>query len=242
MDKGKGFTLLEVAIVILVIGVIAGGIMAGQEMILSARDRNVAKQFQQYALATMAFKNKYNCIPGDCAKASQLGLGGNGDGDGLIFYGYGTSMCLEAFQFWQHLGNAELITGKYTGTWSWADGSYFQVNGINGPLVKGEDSKWGFWALSKPYFDYAGSSSLAPPRPEGISLAITKFNTGGGQLFVMSGWRAQQLDQKMDDGFPFSGNVVFGGHSNCINAWPVNLYKPKENGILCTISYEILRY
>lgn len=244
MTRSEGFTLLEVAIVILVIGLIVGGVMAGQELIMSARDRNVAKQFQQYAIATLTFKNKYNCIPGDCANATLLGLGGSGDGNGLIFFGYGTPMRLEAYQFWQHLGNAELISGKYSGTWGWADGLYYQVNGTNGPLVKGEDPKWGFWANSTAYMLFAGGS--VKPRPDGIFIMITKFSTSWDQPKVMPPWRAQQLDAKMDDGLPFTGKVVHSGHTVCMspgwptsNAYAVNTYK---TGNLCTINYTVLEY
>lgn len=240
IEHRSGFTLIEIAIVFIVVGLIAGGILAGQELLQAARDRNVAKQFQEYALATIAFKNKYNCIPGDCAQASELGLGNNGDGNGLIATGY----ALEPYYLWQHLGNAGLINGTYSGTWGWADGLHGQVNGINGPLVKGEDPAWGFWATSSPYSLFAGGS--VKPRPDGIFIMITKFSTGWNQSNVMPPWRAQQLDAKMDDGLPFTGKVVHSGHVVCIGAgWPttnaymVNTYKTSN---LCTINFTILEY
>jgi prepilin-type N-terminal cleavage/methylation domain-containing protein len=243
IDRRSGFSLLEIAIVLVIVGLIAGGIKAGQEMLLAARDRNIVKQYEEYANAIILFKNKYDCIPGDCAQASELGLGNNGDGNGKLFNSYTGGPAQEPYQLWQHLGNSGLINGTYSGTWSWADGLlYWQVNGKNGPLVKGEDPLWGFWAWSGSYFGYASSETLAPPKPEGLSVIITKFSTGWSQPLVMPGWRVQQLDQKMDDGFPFSGKVVFAGHSKCINTWPVNLYKPRENGNLCSVALEVLKY
>lgn len=244
IDYRSGFTLIEIAIVFLVVGLLAGGIMAGQALLQASRDRNVAKQFQEYANAALLFKNKYECIPGDCANATELGLGGNGDGDGLIFSSYAVPGYREAYQFWQHLGNAELIQGKYSGTWSWADGLYYQVNGTNGPLVKGEDPKWGFWASPSPYHLYAGGS--VKPRPGGLYIMITRFSTSWDQPLVMPPWRAQQLDAKMDDGLPFTGKVVHSGHTVCIGAgWPtsnaymVNTYNASK---VCTINFTILEY
>jgi hypothetical protein len=245
IDRRSGFSLLEIAIILLLVGLIAGGIKVGEEMLLAARDRNVAKQFQEYANATILFKNKYECIPGDCAQAIELGVGTlNGDGNGLIFEGYGVPYYYEAYQFWQHLSRSGLINGNYSGSWGWADGLYYQVNGINGPLVKGEDPKWGFWANSTPYMLYAGGS--VKPRPNGVFIMITKFSTSWNQSNVMPPWRAQQLDAKMDDGLPFTGKVVHSGHTVCMspgwptsNAYAVNTYK---TGNLCTINYTVLEY
>src|SRR5262249_3826116 len=76
----KGFTLIELSIVLVIIGLIVGGVLVGQDMILSAQIRNAIKQVEQFNTATEAFKSKYNCLPGNCANATDYGFAVNGSG------------------------------------------------------------------------------------------------------------------------------------------------------------------
>jgi prepilin-type N-terminal cleavage/methylation domain-containing protein len=95
--RRAAFTLVELAVALVVIGLIAGGILAGQEMIQVAEDRAVMREIQEMDMAVHAFRQKYHCLPGDCPNATSFfgagncnGLGEagtatcNGDGDGLI--------------------------------------------------------------------------------------------------------------------------------------------------------------
>ncbi len=89
-DK-RGFTLIELSIVLVIIGLIIGGILMGNTLIKSAEIRGQISDIQKLDTAINTFKLKYNCLPGDCAQATQL-FGGvaqpelvtNGDGDGKI--------------------------------------------------------------------------------------------------------------------------------------------------------------
>lgn len=92
MNNRHGFTLVELSIVIVIIGLIVGGIILGQELILAAAIRSQISQFEKLETALNTFRNKYNCFAGDCPIASTFFSGTcfsgqmNGDGDGRLFY------------------------------------------------------------------------------------------------------------------------------------------------------------
>jgi len=69
MRLKSGFTLVELAIVIVVIGLLVGGVLVGQELIKQAQIRNVISQIREYNTAANTFRAKYNSLPGDFDKA-----------------------------------------------------------------------------------------------------------------------------------------------------------------------------
>ena len=72
--NGKsGFTLLELSIVLIGIGLLVGGVLVGRDLIDAARQRGVLKEFESYQLAIQTYKLKYNCYAGDCNNATQFG-------------------------------------------------------------------------------------------------------------------------------------------------------------------------
>ena len=79
------FTLVELSIVLVIIGLVAGGILVGRDLIHSAENRAYVGQLQSYNVAVNTFKTKYNCLPGDCANATDYFAGTlNGNGNGMI--------------------------------------------------------------------------------------------------------------------------------------------------------------
>lgn len=114
--RSAGFTLIELSIVLVIIGLIVGGILVGRELIHTAQLRGVLTEIEKFETARMAFKLKYNCFPGDCASAINFGLGNSGNGNDLIeaYCYYSTSD--EPYLYWQHLAAAGLISGNFTGT------------------------------------------------------------------------------------------------------------------------------
>lgn len=82
--KPSGFTLIELSIVLVVIGLLVGGVLVGRDLVEIARARALMSQLGQYEVAYNTFRVKYNCIPGDCAKAADFGLGPSGNGDKFV--------------------------------------------------------------------------------------------------------------------------------------------------------------
>ena len=138
----SGFTLIEMAIVLVIIGLIVGAVLAGQSLIVQAQMRATMKQIESYKTAVATFRDKYYCMPGDCKTATSFwtadpacnssnsarpymaapnGMTCNGNGNGIIsFIGSGYA---EMMLFWQHLSLAGLIQGTYTGTCGWDGGA-----------------------------------------------------------------------------------------------------------------------
>lgn len=160
--QNKGFTLIEVSIVLVIIGLIVGGVVAGQQLIKQAELRSVIRDIETYNTAVNAFKTKYNCLPGDCASATaffgaQAGcpntallstadspLTCDGNGNGAIWSAADIATALhERLRFWQHLSAAGLI-GTYSGIGNTSLGEpiasqavYF---GFNAPKTKIPDT------------------------------------------------------------------------------------------------------
>jgi prepilin-type N-terminal cleavage/methylation domain-containing protein len=123
----KGFTLVEIAIVLVIIGLLLGGILKGQEMITQAKIKNVIADFSGISAAYHGYVDRYRFIPGDdpCAGAPSAscsataarwaGASGSGDGNGQVAgkYNSGTP-ANESRLWWEHLRLAGFVAG--TGT------------------------------------------------------------------------------------------------------------------------------
>ena len=124
-NRHQGFTLIELAIVLVVIGLLLGGILKGQELIESARARNLISQIDSIKAAYYAFQDKYRGVPGDypgpLAHANLSGIASDqvgGNGDGVI---RDTPLVRESLLAWVHLSHANLISGNYQSASSMPD-------------------------------------------------------------------------------------------------------------------------
>jgi prepilin-type N-terminal cleavage/methylation domain-containing protein len=70
----KAFTLIELSIVLVIIGLITGGILTGQTLIAAARVRSMITQLDRFNLAVTTFRGKYDCLPATCTNPSSFGL------------------------------------------------------------------------------------------------------------------------------------------------------------------------
>ncbi len=109
-NSQAGFTLVEIAIVLVIIGLLIGGVLKGQAMIQNAKVKRVAKQMDELRAAVMAFYDKYGMYPGDeNIAAIPPGADAEGNGSGQI-------TGAETFELFRDLQLAGLISGVYNGT------------------------------------------------------------------------------------------------------------------------------
>ncbi len=109
-----GFTLVEIAIVLVIIGLLLGGILKGQEMITQAKIKNVINDFNGLSAAVNSYRDRYRMLPGDDNGAdARWGTSGlQGNGNGVIGGKYNSSTANEESRlFWQHLRQAGFVPG-----------------------------------------------------------------------------------------------------------------------------------
>jgi prepilin-type N-terminal cleavage/methylation domain-containing protein len=212
-----GFSLIEMAVVLIVIGLIIGGVLKGQELIEAAKIKAVLTQLNEYRLAVSTFMERYDGLPGDFnqAKAYIKDSLKNGNHNGLI-EGEGLAPDSEAGQFWQHLAAAELIAqpGVQEG----------QALGF-GKGVPAARIGGGVTVTSHPYLDMPGNWFV---------LGSANGTRGNGAL--LTPFQAMNLDKKTDNGDPQSGRIrAFdgeGGEGHCLIEGRYNLENKKPACVL----------
>jgi prepilin-type N-terminal cleavage/methylation domain-containing protein len=225
-----GFTLVELSIVLVVIGLLVGGILVGRDLIHAAELRSITSDVDKFKTAVNIFKMKYNCIPGDCANATDfLGTDPGGcpntpsntvpktttcNGDGMDDIGSYYSATFsnypeEEFRFWQQLASVGLIAGAYTG--ATASGSVYTENavlGLNIPAAKVSGSGWvvHYWSHSD-FID--GSSPLDNEYANKTYYHLVGVKSTGDWFkdAAISPQDALNVDSKIDDGEPYTGHV-----------------------------------
>ncbi len=218
MSNKQAFTLVELAIVLVIVGLIIGGIMVGLDMVKSAETRAQVRQIEGYVAAAQTFREKYNCIPGDCVKATQFGLGNNGDGNGQLLPGnfnFATQWAgwtSESVSFWYHLAQAGLT--DFPGLISIPPSApYTQAQIVQTqPAAKVGNN---VYILATQFTDFNMGSGVLDSRyvRGGNGFFLTGLGTIGSQATFPPGltpFQAYALDTKVDDGQPFGGKIVQG--------------------------------
>ncbi|MCU0932842.1 MAG: prepilin-type N-terminal cleavage/methylation domain-containing protein [Thiobacillaceae bacterium] len=190
-EATRGFTLIELAIVLVVIGLLLGGILKGQELIESARARNLISQLDSIRAAYYAFQDKYQAQPGDypgaLAQANLPGMANasvGGNGDGVI---RDTPLARESLLVWVHLSRANLISGNY------------QASGGQ-PDARGEWPRNPYGATLHMQYDAQFAGSGGSPR-----LNLKTGNRIPARILA-------EIDRKIDDGRANSGQFRFSAH------------------------------
>jgi prepilin-type N-terminal cleavage/methylation domain-containing protein len=134
-SQQSGFTLVEIAIVLVIIGLLLGGILKGQELINSAKVKNLANDFRVIPTYIYAYQDKFKSLPGDDSAAQSHLPGGaasdNGDGNGVMDGAWNSVATTdESYMFWRHVRLANLAAGPTLLT----DPEYVPKNAVGGIL------------------------------------------------------------------------------------------------------------
>ena len=203
MKKNQtGFSLVELSIVLVILGLLTGGILGGQSLIKAAELRAVTTEFQQWQTAVNTFKQKYFALPGDFSDATRFWPADtlDGSGNGQITAGEVADEDEELFLFWQHLALAGLISGEYTGL-AGGGGTAHVIPGENTPVSR----YGGGWTAttreggSTARYDYTYKNAFLIGTATASSLA---------QDPLLTPEDAWNIDTKFDDGMPGKGNVI----------------------------------
>lgn len=239
----QGFTLVELAIVLMIIGLLIGGILRGQELMNNARISTTVQQVVAYEGAVTTFRDSYSQNPGDMVTATARVPGciaanfcGNGDGNGILAVrkvGIGLMdlqtgaavPAVETTYFWKHLAMSHLISGVTP--------SANPVDAFFGGTHPSAKIAGGFMVVF--------GQHVANTR-EGLWLVLTNKLTGGGTAYDPNGGnpispiQARQIDQKMDDGMADMGDVVAPDDGTCDSGDPREYQNHERNTCILVFS------
>lgn len=209
----QGFTLVELAIVLVIVGLLVGGILVGQDLIKAATIRSTIGDVEKVNAAATTFRTKYSSLPGDIVsrRADEYGLVAGVTGrDGSLGHGDGNNLLegcalnsnllgCETALFWVDLSAAQLIPQKlteYQGAANYvADQTTSDGVGLFLPRQKLRDMS----VLHA--YSTAGRNYLYLGSAEGVTSGVLDTVAG-----VTPG-EARSIDEKFDDGYPTSGGV-----------------------------------
>ncbi len=224
----KGFTLVELAIVMVIIGLLIGGILKGQEMIANAQVSATVAQLKGVTAAANTFQDMFDALPGDITNpddrlvnctAAPCSTGGDGNSQ---IGGVPGTLAGENLEFWAHLNAADLVTG--------VDGSNTVAWGRAAPSSK------------------AGGGLTVGYTADGTLTTGLGTGRGGHYLMIqgipgtvaspgLSASEAARMDRKMDDGIPGTGSVIGSGGAACGTA---ALYDEAGDEIACALSARMI--
>lgn len=259
--NNRAFSLVELSIVLVILGLLVGGILAGQSLIRASELRSVSADLVKYQTALNAFRDKYFALPGDmpnatrfwgaqagstttegrdttCAALTTPATGTatcNGNGDGYISYASGTNDTYERYRLWQQLANAGMVEGTYAGVNQSGTGYSLRsaVPGFNVPASRISNVGYTLYSDVGTYqFNY-----IAVGAP--LILSGTQLETASIAFKNEEVWN---LDKKMDDGKPLTGKIKtphrnFFGAMCPTSAATDSDYDLAQTGIFCWFSF-----
>jgi len=195
----SGFTLIELSIALVIIGLLVGGILVGRDLIVNAQNRKLISSMEQFETVVNTFRNKYSCLPGDCTRAISFGLAtqldgstvADGNGNGRI----DADLISETYNMWVHLHNSGLMVARR------GDNAYASPQPHKNTSILPADlgmltipmATIFTYALQSAYFDHGGSWTYTDSGP------------------ALSGFTAYYVDSKRDDGLPTTGKIIAAG-------------------------------
>jgi prepilin-type N-terminal cleavage/methylation domain-containing protein len=189
--RSAGFTLIEIAIVLLIVGLLVTTVIQGQELIRAARVKALVSQQDAVQAAILGFQDRYRALPGDYREAS-IAIAcrtpcPDGNGNGRIQTGGAPD---ESVLVWAHLAGAGFLNGDFTATSATTtpDPGNTPTNPYGAYLQVAFDSVWGY-----------------------SSNPVSRHNIKTGNQVPVE--VIAEVDRKADDGIPTAGRVQFSPYA-----------------------------
>ncbi|MDX1950263.1 MAG: prepilin-type N-terminal cleavage/methylation domain-containing protein [Rickettsiales bacterium] len=228
MKKNKsGFTIIELSIVLVIIGLLVGAVLGGQEIIESSKRLSVISNFADYKSAYDQFKDKYYGMPGDLVDAASYwpSKAVGGDGNSSISQA-------EGLDAWQHLSLAGYVDGTFSG----------MASGTSSKVLLDTDI---------PAAPFNNSGYTIQTRNTKItnnvaSVMFGRYNSGSDyNSAVISPQGATNIDQKIDNNNPSQGQIITTSGNgvsvaNCVTAGasdPLDSYNLSNKNQDCILIY-----
>jgi hypothetical protein len=203
------------AIVLVIIGLIVGGILKGQEIVNNARVKTQVAQIDAIKAAVQTFYDKYGYYPGDDSQVvNQLGLSTSfaGNGDGFVSTAAGTADTDSAVEapskepnaVWYELQTANLLSGVQSSNPSAAQDNTLSFN---------YQGKVGASYLTYADFSLSTGSTGTTIANKMVRISGTANSATGSPTPVLREQDASQIDTKYDDGLPYPGQIISASYS-----------------------------
>jgi len=252
----RGFSLIELSIVLVILGLLTGGILAGQSLIRASELRALTVELSRYQTGLQTFRDKYFAVPGDmnnatkfwlrlntnadCVSNSGLAAAGSpgtcdGNGNGRVDLAADVNQSGEEFQAWRHLALAGLIEGNYTGL-ATATAYDDLVRGSNVPASRFNNGIWRLRTIGDVSGTVTGTLTSTFALNYGNVLEGGFSSEASRSLKPEEAWNA---DTKLDDGLPAGGSIIARGWSTCTTATARTdlsaTYNLSNNNVLCML-------
>jgi prepilin-type N-terminal cleavage/methylation domain-containing protein len=252
-SKKSAFSLIELSIVLIIIGLLIAGVTGGASLIKSSQLRSAISEARGYAVAVNSFYSQFNAYPGDYSTAT-IGAATAGNGNGTIEY-YGTSSVSESANAWLMLKNigaidTTLVTTTITTTQTAATTS--PTFGTNAPSSKIQGAGWAF--------DYRILSEGATPAAANQNVVVLTSTIGTAvtaatntlvqgtnvATAALPGSDALSIDTKIDDGYAQTGKVrglnIGSATTGCYNSGTTSgtsAYTVTSTSKTCALTYQV---
>lgn len=213
----RGFSLIQLSLILTTVALVAGALLFGKSMWRTFELHSIGNDKEHYIAAVEQFRQKYSALPGDIKNAEEIwGTADtrdclytpstdqktcNGNGNGHIDTGDSSN---EYFRFWQHLSNAGLVGGDYSGAPTRLNLPFTALAGTNVPKSRVKNASWFAWDAGR-----ASSERNRFNGTYGNSLMLGAIVGSGLPHYpVLTGAEAADIDTKFDDGYPATGTIV----------------------------------